>query len=197
MRGRFFVFEGIDGTGKSTQVRLLAENLRQRGMEVAETFEPSDGPHGRRLREMFSRRHELTLEEELALFMADRMDHVQRVIEPALAAGRTVICDRYYLSTAAYQGAAGADAAAIIRENRNFAPEPDLFLILEAPAAVGRERISRSRREEPNDFEKLEYLEKVAAIFAGFRGGNIVRIDACRSVDEVHRQVLAAVARFL
>ncbi len=197
MRGRFFVFEGIDGTGKSTQVRMLAQSLRQRGLDVVETFEPSDGPHGRRLREMFGRRHELTPEEELALFMADRLDHVERVIKPALAAGKTVVCDRYYLSTAAYQGAAGADAGEIIRKNREFAPEPDLFIILELPPAIGRARISSLRGEEPNDFEKQDYLERVAARFAAFKGGNIVRIDAAPAPDLVHARVMTAVARFL
>ncbi len=194
MSGRFIVFEGIDGVGKTTQVKLLARKLADMGREVVETREPTDGVHGRRLRELFTQRHKLSLEQELELFIADRREHVARLITPELAAGRDVLCDRYYLSTAAYQGAAGADVDEIIRMNESFAPAPDLFIILEAPAAVGCGRISSLRGEELNDFEQAGYLERVGEIFSSLRRDNIVRIDATADIATVHTRVMAAVA---
>ena len=107
--GLFIVIEGIDGTGKSTQLHLLAEKLRQLGYAVVATREPTNGPYGQKIRELFVDRGAVSQEEELELFIADRDQHVKEVIAPALADGCVVICDRYYLSTIAYQGANGMD----------------------------------------------------------------------------------------
>ena len=195
--GLLIVFEGIDGTGKSTQVRLLAEALRARGCTVVTTFEPTNGPHGRRIRELFSSRSSLSRTEELALFMADRRQHVAEVIAPALAAGQVVISDRYYLSTAAYQGAAGLDPEEIIAANEAFAPVPDCVLLLEAPIAVGRHRIESIRGEVLNDFEQETTLRQVAAVFAAIRRTYIKRVDATGSIEEVHRAALGHVLPLL
>jgi len=195
--GLLIVFEGIDGTGKSTQVRLLAEALRQQGREVVTTFEPTDGPHGRRIRELFTSRDSVSTEEELALFMADRRQHVDEVIRPALAAGQVVLSDRYYLSTAAYQGAAGLDPEAIIAANEAFAPVPDCVLLLEVPISLGRHRIEQLRGEVLNDFEREETLRRVADVFAVIRRDYIKRIDATGSLETVHRAVLAQVLPLL
>ena len=100
----FIVFEGIDGTGKSTQVRLLAKALRELGQEVVTSKEPTDGPVGTRLRQS-AEKGRLSPQEELDLFHQDRRDHVQSLIAPALERGDTVIVDRYFFSTMAYQGA--------------------------------------------------------------------------------------------
>ena len=106
------VFEGIDGTGKSTQVRLLAQALEERGLTVVTSREPTDGPFGQKLRlSMITGR--LSPEEELALFHEDRRDHVEHLILPALEAGKVVILDRYFFSTMAYQGARGFDDGSI------------------------------------------------------------------------------------
>ena len=95
--GLFIVFEGIDGTGKSTQVRLLTEKLKKLGYAVVATREPTDGPYGQKIRELFLDRNTVSQDEELELFMADRAQHVEQVIAPALSDGRIVISDRYYL----------------------------------------------------------------------------------------------------
>lgn len=108
-KGLLIAFEGIDGTGKTTQIELLAEILRQRGLSVVATREPTDGQYGRKIRELYKNRKSVTPEEELALFLDDRREHVAQVIAPALASGKVVLTDRYYYSTAAYQGAAGHD----------------------------------------------------------------------------------------
>ena len=190
-------FEGIDGTGKSTQIRLLAESLRDMGHNVQVTREPTDGPVGQRIRELFTSRAEVSQEEELELFLADRRQHVAEVIKPALSAGRIVLTDRYYLSTAAYQGAAGLDPAEIIRRNEQFAPVPDLVLLLVVPPALGVKRIRTLRGESLNAFEQEKELKKVAEIFDLLDRGYIRRIDATQSVEEVQRTVFAVVRRLL
>ena len=166
--GLFIVFEGIDGTGKSTQLHLLAEKLRQLGYAVVATREPTNGPYGQKIRELFVDRSAVSHEEELELFIADRHQHVQEVIAPALSDGCVVICDRYYLSTVAYQGANGMDSDLILKKNEHF-PVPDLAIILEIEPAQGIHRIQNQRNEHPNTFEEEAYLQKVATIFAAMQ----------------------------
>ncbi len=190
-------FEGIDGTGKSTQIRLLAESLRGMGHTVQLTREPTDGPVGQRIRELYSSRAEVTQEEELQLFIDDRRQHVAEIIQPALAAGRIVLTDRYYLSTAAYQGSAGLDPAEIIRRNELFAPVPDLVILLVVPPVLGIERIRTLRGEALNAFEQEAELKRVAAIFDLLDQKYIKRIDATQSVAAVQLAVFAEVRQFL
>ncbi|WP_028582894.1 dTMP kinase [Desulfogranum mediterraneum] len=177
-KGILIAFEGIDGTGKTTQLQALAEYLRLKKQEVVATREPSDGPYGRQIRALYTRRHTVTPEQELELFIRDRRDHVLQCIQPALDRGAVVLTDRYYYSTAAYQGAAGADPEAILARNR-FAPTPDLVLLLTMPVAESIRRIEEQRKEQRNDFEQAEQLELVAALFESFADPWIVRIDAC------------------
>lgn len=196
-RGLLIAFEGIDGTGKSTQIALLAEYLAARNLDVVTTREPTDGVYGRKIRSMFAQRHQLTPEEELALFMADRREHVRKVILPALAEGRVVLTDRYYLSTAAYQGAVGRNPAVIIADNEEFAPRPDVVFLLTLTAAESVYRIRTIRGESLNDFEREDSLAAVAAIFAGFEMDYIVRVDAAKSVDMVHGEIVAKIDEML
>ena len=196
-RGLLIAFEGIDGTGKSTQIALLAEYLAAQGLDVITTREPTDGPYGRKIRSLFASRHHLTPEEELGLFMADRRDHVRELLLPALAEGKVVLTDRYYLSTAAYQGAAGHDSAAILTDNEKFAPIPDLVLLLTLTPAESVHRIKTLRGEALNDFEREDGLTEVAAVFAGFEMSYIARIDASTSPDEVHEEIVAKVNEML
>ena len=109
-RGLLIVFEGLDGCGKSTQLDLLCARLRAAQHEVIPTKEPTDGPVGRRIREMARSQTRVTPEQELEWFMEDRREHVSEVVEPGLAAGAIVLSDRYWLSNVAYQGARGLDA---------------------------------------------------------------------------------------
>ena len=194
--GLFIVFEGIDGTGKSTQLHLLAERLRQLGYAVVATREPTNGPYGQKIRELFVDRGAVSQEEELELFIADRDQHVKEVIGPALADGCVVICDRYYLSTVAYQGANGMDPELILQKNADF-PVPDLAIILEMEAAQGIERIQNQRNEHPNTFEGEANLQKVATIFTAMQHDYIARINGSDTIENVHRQVFEAVAKVL
>ena len=195
-RGLLIAFEGIDGTGKSTQLPLLADWLRGQGCAVVETREPTDGPYGREIRALYRDRSRVSRERELELFVLDRRQHVTECILPALEQGRIVLTDRYYFSTAAYQGAGGRDPAAIFAANA-FAPEPDLVLLLTLPVAAGVARIRDLRGETLNDFEQQEQLEKVAALFASFPHDCIVRIQAARPVTAVQAAIREAVRPLL
>ncbi len=194
--GLLIAFEGIDGTGKSTQLQMLAAFLQDRGCRVITTREPTDSSYGRRIRELYIDRGSCTLEEELELFIEDRRLHVQELIEPQLKAGSIVLTDRYYFSTAAYQGAAGMDVSAIFARN-SFAPIPDLVLLLTMEPEVSIARIREGRGEELNDFEQLDQLKKVAAHFSSFTDSCIRRIDAAAELHLVQKQVTAAVLDLL
>lgn len=194
--GLFVVLEGIDGTGKSTQLHLLAEKMQQLGYAVVSTREPTDGPFGQKIRGLFVDRGTVSHEEELDLFIADRDQHVQEVITPALADGCVVVCDRYYLSTVAYQGANGINPDYIMKKNKDF-PVPDLAIILELEPTQSIHRIQNQRNENPNTFEDESNLTKVAAIFTSMQHHYIKRICASDSIENVHRQVLKAVEETL
>ena len=196
-KGLFIVFEGIDGTGKTTQVEMLARVLEQQGMKVVATREPTDGQYGLKIRELFQDRSSVTPEQELKLFIDDRREHVREVIAPALAADKVVLTDRYYFSTAAYQGAVGHDPQMIIRENEKFAPIPDLVIILDAPVAVGVHRVQKIRGETLNDFEQESMLKKVAAIFATLDADYIRRVDCTGDAATVHGLVWDQVKKLI
>ncbi len=195
--GFLFALEGIDGCGKSTQLAMLAEALSARGFAVVATYEPSDGPYGRKIRSMLSQRHALTPEEELALFHADRREHAARVIVPSLAAGKVVLTDRYYCSTAAYQGARGYDPEEILRQNEAFAPIPDAVFLLEVSLDEALRRITEGRGEVPNDFERRESLAAVVRVFAAIKRPYVVRISAERPKEVIHRDLLDRVLSHL
>jgi len=190
-RGWLFAFEGLDGSGKSTQLHLLEEALCKEGYAVVATREPTDGPYGRRLRQLLGNRDQCTPDEELALFIADRRQHVETVIKPALVEGKVVLTDRYYLSTAAYQGALGHDPEAILIENELFAPKPDLVFLLSVSVETGLSRITEGRGESPNDFEKESSLLIVRKVFSQLSRPFIRRVDASRSIGVIHQDILA------
>ncbi len=187
-QGKLIIFEGTDGSGKSTQVKLLHSWFEQRGYDAVSTFEPTNGPIGKKIRSLYHDRGQVTPEEELDLFIQDRREHVKNLINPALETGKIVICDRYYFSTAAYQGALGFDVDEILKRNQ-FAPEPDIVLLLQLPVEMGRERIEKLRGESTNDFEKKEMLHKVDAIFRELDYSYFRRIDASQSIEQIHQNV--------
>jgi len=196
-KGLLIVFEGIDGTGKTTQLTMLADKLTGMGCNVVATREPTDGKYGQKIRQLYVDRNACSPEEELSLFIEDRKEHVNKVISPALASGKVVISDRYYLSTAAYQGAAGHDPEEILKQNEAFAPQPDLVLHLVVPISVGVHRIKNLRNETLNDFEKEESLKKVSRVFDSLDRDYIKRVDATLKVEEVHECVMVHVQQLL
>lgn len=192
--GLFIVLEGIDGTGKSTQTRLLADWFREQGREVVASREPTDGPWGAKLRATAATGR-LAPEEELDLLLRDRRDHVEQLIAPALAAGKVVILDRYYFSTMAYQGSRGLDPAAIRRANEAFAPRPDLLFILDLDVDTALARIG-GRGDTANEFEKHESLAKCREVFMTLVGEPFVHLvstaDGPDAVQARLREIAAA-----
>jgi dTMP kinase len=171
---------------------VLAEKLKELGYAVVATREPTDGIYGRKIRELFVDRGSVTQEEELELFIADRAQHVKEVIAPSLRDGCVIVCDRYYLSTVAYQGANGIDPDYILQKNRGF-PEPDLAIIIEIEPSEGISRIQNQRNEDPNTFEKESDLRKVAAIFSSMKHPYIRRINGYGTIEDIHQRVLEVV----
>jgi len=192
--GSLLVFEGLDGSGKSTQLARLAQRLGAAGHQVVSTAEPyMGGGWGPRIREMARSGRPLAPPEELRWFLEQRREHVRDVIAPALAGGQVVLSDRYFLSTAAYQGARGLDRDEILRASEAEFPVPDLVLLLDVHAEEGLGRISgRSGHAEPV-FERREFQERVAAQFAALDRPYIARIAGTADVDAVEVHVVAAV----
>ena len=188
-RGWLIVFEGIDGTGKSTQCREMEAYLNTLEIPVTRLREPTDGIWGQKIRKILSDgRGDLTREEELSWFIKDRREDVEKNIVPALNLNKVVLMDRYYYSTAAYQGALGLDPKNILRENENFAPIPDRTYVFTAPPEECLARIESSRKSH-SSFEKLDYLNQVQKIFDSFDGNNIKRIKSSGTIQDIHSQL--------
>ncbi|MDG1358493.1 MAG: dTMP kinase [Akkermansiaceae bacterium] len=194
--GYLIVIEGIDGTGKSTQATMIAEALRENKHEVIQSFEPTNGPWGKKLRDSATTGR-LSIQDELSYFVNDRREHVEQVIEPTMARGGIVVLDRYYFSTMAYQGARGIDTTTIRKENESFAPKPDLLIVLDLDVDTALQRIG-VRDGEANEFEKRESLNFCRELFLSLRqqdGAHI--IDANTSIKEVQEKLMALVQKEL
>jgi dTMP kinase len=192
-RGLLIVFEGTDGSGKSTQLPRLAAKLEAAGRRVVRTREPYDCPAGRALRALARSPARAAPEQELAWFFEQRRAHVREVVRPALARGDVVLSDRYFVSTAAYQGARGLDAAAILAASEAEFPIPDLVLWLDLPPAEGLARAAARGGPLEPAFEERAFLERVRARMAALERRYLVRVDAMGTPDEVEPRVAAAV----
>lgn len=192
-QGKLIVFEGIDGCGKSTQLGLAAKALRTRGIDVVETREPTDGPFGRRIREMASSGDRVSPETELEWFFEDRREHMREVVEPAIEAGRLVLSDRSYLSTVAYQGARGLDPLQILAASEAEFRRPDLVLLFALPPDAGMARIEARGDEIEVAFEEIGFQQRVAAVFDTLEIDGLTRIDADRPPDQIAEEVLTAI----
>ena len=193
-RGRLIVFEGLDGCGKTTQIARLAEALRQAGHDPVVTAEPTGGEFGRRIRAMArGGAPAVAPEEELRWFVEDRREHVARCIAPALAAGRHVLTDRYFLSTVAYQGANGLDAASLLAQSEAEFPLPDLVLLLEIDVDAALARVHARANGIEGAFEARGRLERVARIFHSIERSYITRLDASADADAVALAIAAQV----
>ena len=192
-RGILIIFEGIDGTGKSTQCGLLAKWLDAMQVPNIALAEPTRGAWGMKIRKLLSDgRKGISPQEELSWFINDRKEDIAMNIMPALKENMAVLMDRYYFSTAAYQGALGLEPDQIRLENEKFAPIPDRVLIFLASPEKCLERIESSR-DQKSTFEKLDYLKNVQEIFKSFNGPNIRFIESVGSVSEVHEKVLTEI----
>lgn len=222
LAGKFIVFDGPDGSGKSTQLRMLADKATAAGLEIVCGKDPGGTVIGDRIRSVLLD-HDLSdmdVRCETFLFMASRAQLVSEVVEPALAAGKTVLCDRFISSTWAYQGAAGYDVSRIIELGRLAVGDtwPHLTLIIDLPAEEGFERTGRkphhagrNRRNgagqsdlfggaQPDAMEArpLAFHRKVRQRFLQLPPdypGKVVVIDGRRPPEQVHESVLETIAR--
>lgn len=198
---RLIVLEGLDGAGTTTQARRLVEHLTSRGGKAHVTREPSDGPIGQLIRQMLTGGHAIPGQSIAQstfglLFAADRLDHLQREVEPKLAAGVTVVSDRWYHSSLAYQGT-GADRDWITMLNAR-AKRPDLTIFLQVrPEVAAARRAAAGRVQEL--FEDLRMQEEVAAGYKATiselaaQGERIEVIDGEASQDAVFAAIVALV----
>jgi len=195
-KGILVVFEGIDGSGKSTQAEILLKRLREEDFDAVYFREPSKGKWGRKIKKKALHPDSLSPEEELDLFLKDRKENVEKNLKPALQKRRIVILDRYYYSTIAYQGAKGIDEKMIRAMNEEFVVEPDLVFIFDIDPQKGLERIE-NRKKKDRLFEREDYLVKVREIFRNFKGEKFVHIDALKSEEEISKEIEEIVLRLI
>jgi dTMP kinase len=206
--GCFIVIEGVDGCGSTTHSKRLAKTLRREGRDVRLTCEPTTGPIGALIRQVLQKRlfvpdaegpRSFAWSTMSLLFAADRLDHLDSRIIPALRDGAVVVSDRYDLSSLAYQSATAPDADRAIpwiREVNAFALRPDLTILLEVPLELAEER-RHSRGGSEEMFEARDVQRRVAEMYARAEelvpGDNLVRISGIGEIDIVGERVLEAV----
>lgn len=198
--GKFFVFEGIDGSGLTTQSTLLKEWGEKQGFVVFLTKEPTDGPIGSQIRLVLNKRLTMSPIALALAFAADRMDHLETEIIPKVRGGVIVISDRYYLSSYAYQSF-NVDLKWLMQVHSKCL-RPDVIFLLDVPALICKRRMEKMRWHVEL-YEELEKLEKVRRRFLELaeelkkNGENIKIIDGNRPINEVHADIKAIVIQTL
>ena len=215
-RGKFITFEGLDGTGKSTQMRKLAAALREAGHKVIETREPGGTPSGEKIRKVLldSSTAGLSPPAEMALMFASRAQHIAEVIEPALGAGNIVLCDRFTDSTEAYQGSGrrlGSDPVLELHRVLCGNLQPDLTLLLDsnphASVNRARRRNRRASKSAARSHDENRFEQETRGFFARVREGylaiatrepgRMIVVDARGTPAQTHERILEVVRRKL
>lgn len=204
MTGRFIIIEGIDGTGKSTLVKLLARALRSRGRDVLLTHEPTDLPSGKLILERLSTKgFKASAWEWLGLFVADRRANIDTIVKPALRRGQDVIQDRSMYSTLVYQGAMGVPEDEILKRHAGWHPTPDLLVILDIAPRFG---LARTRKrsmgagqrwvqqpgqkymfadgDAPQSTEKLHFLQEIRKRYNRIKGDFVLHLPVRKKVND-------------
>ncbi|HTM07253.1 MAG TPA: dTMP kinase [Verrucomicrobiae bacterium] len=205
---RFISFEGGDGSGKTTQLKLLADYLSKRGYDCLCTREPGGTDLGKLMRRVLLEAGDsvISRETELFLYLADRAQHVQEIIRPALAAGKIVLCDRFTDSTVAYQGYGREADLRVLGELNRMASGglvPDLTFLLDCPADLGLSRTAnRMKGQRPGEREdrfEREEAEFHARVRRGFQElarsdpSRVRRLDASRPIEDLHAEIRSIV----
>lgn len=203
MRGKFFTLEGIDGAGKSTHHAWLVERLKRTGREVVATREPGGTPLGEKLRGLLLS-EPMHLETEALLMFAARREHLDKLIFPALEAGKWVVSDRFTDATYAYQGGGrdlGREKLEILERwvQGNF--QPDLTLLFDLPTEIACERLAKTgNRPDRFEQEARHFFEKVRAAYLDRAARNPDRIkiiDARQGLDEIQKQLEIIIITYL
>ncbi len=195
MKGKFITFEGIDGAGKSSHVDWLAERLRQRGLTVQVTREPGGTALGEKLRDLLLNQP-MHLETETLLMFAARREHLAQVIEPALARGEWVVCDRFTDATHAYQGGGRGLERSKLQVLEHWVHEhlqPNLTLLFDLPLEVARERIAVASRDlDRFEQERADFHERVRHAYLERAHAHPERmrvIDANNTLDDIRKRL--------
>ena len=200
LAGRFIVLDGPDGSGKSTQLAMLAEYLRAAGVNVTTTRDPGGTPIGDKIRDVLldTANDAMSIRCEILLYMASRTQLMAEVISPAVAAGNCVLCDRWVSSTVAYQVAGGKAGAEEVMAAYRLAlggADPDLTMILDIDAELGLARAAGPGGHDRIEARGLEYHQRVRELFreqAAGRPEGFVMVDADGTVDDVHERLREA-----
>ncbi|MFH0799318.1 MAG: dTMP kinase [Pseudomonadota bacterium] len=210
MKGTFITFEGVEGCGKTTQIRLLADCLKRKGQEVVLTREPGGTAIGDRIRAiLLDAAHDgMAPVAELLLYAAARNQHVTEVIGPALEDGKIVLCDRYADATTAYQGAARRIDPEVIRQIHSIATgglDPHLTILLDCAAEAGLARAHArnskdavAQSEDRFEREEMEFHKRVREGYLAIalaEPKRVVVIDAARDAETIHQEILKAVEK--
>jgi len=212
MKGMFITFEGIEGCGKTTQIRLLDEHLKRKGFDTLLTREPGGTPIGEKIRSVLlnSAHTNMSPRTELLLYEASRNQHIFEKIAPAIGNGKIVLCDRYADATTAYQGTARRIQPEVVEEIHRVATGglmPDITMLLDCPAEIGLSRARSRNEKDPNaasmdrfEREEMDFHERVRNGYLNIarREPNRVRvIDATTDVETMHRHIVEEVEKLL
>ncbi len=222
LAGKFIVLDGPDGCGKTTQLELLANCLKAKGVEVIQTFDPGGTKIGDQISRLlkYDAQGEMDIHTEAMLFMASRAQLVAEVIKPALEKGKTVLCDRFISSTCAYQGSSGYPIEKIIELGKFAVGDtwPDLTIVLDIPAEEGRNRTGHKKYQRAKtdhkdanqaflfnnvitdrfDSRSLEYHGKVRRWFLKieqYYPNTVKVIDATGDIEAVHKQIIELIEK--
>lgn len=196
----YVVFEGIDGAGKSSQIQRLADFLKDQlgdNRPILNTYEPTGGLFGQEIRRRAKDGPPMSAQEELDLFVKDRREHVEKTLTPALRAQKVILQDRSYYSTVAYQGSRpelGQSLEELLKLN-DFAPKPDLVVLLDLPAETGLKRVNQ--RGQADAFEQVERQRKVRQNFLDLADERFLVVDATLSEVEIANAIAGRVSEML
>ena len=193
-KGIFICIEGLDGSGKTTHAHRLVRNLQKKELEAIYTTEPSRGELGKFIRSsVLEGEKRVPRVLETVLFAVDRVEHLEKMVKPALQQGKIVVSDRYIYSSLAYQGSAGLDVN-WIKEINSFVLPADIAIYIDVPPEVVVKRIKRKK----SVMERLETQRKVQEVYMMFvNSGKLIRIDGDRPKVEVEQNILSLILEFL
>ena len=208
MGGKLITLEGIDGSGKTTQLELLADHLRQKNLEVITTREPGGTPLGKKLREVFlETKDKIAPRAELLLFAADRSQHIEFLIKPALEQNKIVISDRFADATFAYQGAGRGFSEDLVNEVIEIATnglKPDLTIFYDLPIEISQARTisadAKDRKNNRMDAEKKDFYERVRNAYlkiAAREPERFIIIEADGTIEEIQSKTISVMTDFL
>lgn len=203
LRGRFIVIDGVEGSGKSTQVAMLAERLREGGVDVVVTHEPGGTEMGEGVRQLLldPKYTDVSSLTEVFLFCASRAQHVSEIIRPALESGKTVVCDRFVASTVVYQGFAGGLGFALVEQLNEIATGgilPDLTIILDIDPETGMTRKFGETSADADRIERkaMDFHQRVREGYLQFAHRHRPRVrvvGASASIEDIHREICSIV----